>query len=366
MSAPVNPQIAGLMAYQPGKPIEELTRELGITDIIKLASNENPRGPGPLVREALTRAGGTLSRYPDGNGYSLKRNLASHLQVDENQLTLGNGSNDVLEQAAKIALTPGAEAIVAAHSFVVYRLAVTSCNGTLITTPAQDYGADLKAFLAAVTENTAIVFLANPNNPTGTWVGENELVDFLEAIGPGVWVVLDEAYWEYVDEPGYPDGSKLLERYANLIVTRTFSKIHGLAALRIGYGISSPLAADLMNRVRQPFNVNSLALAAAEAALKDQEFTATSREMNKTGKQYLRDGLDKLGLGYIRSAANFLCVDVGMESMPVYDALLKKGVIVRPVAEYGLPHHLRVTVGLPEENERFLDTLGRVLEDLRA
>jgi len=366
MSAPVNPQIAGLTPYQPGKPIDELTRELGVTDIIKLASNENPRGPGPRVRVALTAAGRSLSRYPDGNGYSLKRTLASRLGVDENQLTLGNGSNDVLEQAAKIALVPGAEAIIAAHSFVVYRLAVTSCNGTLITTTAKDYGADLSAFLDAVTDKTAIVFLANPNNPTGTWVGENELVDFLEALGPDVWVVLDEAYWEYVDEPGYPDGTKLLERYANLIVTRTFSKIHGLAALRVGYGISSPLAADLMNRARQPFNVNSLALAAAEAALQDQSFTATSRQMNKTGKQYLQSGLDNLGLVYIPSAANFLCVDVGMESMPVYEALLQEGVIVRPVAEYGLPHHLRVTVGLPEENARFLDTLGRIIEELRV
>ncbi|MCZ6618448.1 MAG: histidinol-phosphate transaminase [Gammaproteobacteria bacterium] len=366
MSAPVNPQIAGLTPYQPGKPIEELTRELGITDIIKLASNENPRGPGALVTEALSEAGSSLSRYPDGSGYSLKRALARHLHVDESQLTLGNGSNDVLEQAAKIALSPGAEAIVAAHSFVVYRLAVTSCNATLVTTPAKNYGADLGAFLDAVTGRTAIVFLANPNNPTGTWVIENEFVDFLEAIGPDVWVVLDEAYWEYVDEPGYPDGTKLLQRYPNLIVTRTFSKIHGLAALRMGYGISSPLAADLMNRVRQPFNVNSLALAAAEAALQDQEFTATSRQMNKTGKQTLRDGLDNLGFPYIPSAANFLCVDVGMESMPVYQALLKEGVIVRPVAEYGLPNHLRVTVGLPGENERFLHTLSRVIEKLRG
>ncbi|MCZ6855751.1 MAG: histidinol-phosphate transaminase, partial [Gammaproteobacteria bacterium] len=350
----------------PGKPIDELTRELGIQNIIKLASNENPRGPGLLVAQALIEAGANLSRYPDGSGYSLKRALASRLGVAENQLTLGNGSNDVLELAAKVALTPGAEAIVAAHSFVVYRLAVNACNGTLITTPAKDYGADLGAFLDAVTPETAIVFLANPNNPTGTWVGESALVDFLEAIGPDVWVVLDEAYWEYVEEPDYPDGTKLLERYPNLIVTRTFSKIHGLAALRVGYGISSPTAADLMNRVRQPFNVNSLALAAAEAALKDLEFTATSREMNQAGKKTLQDGLDNLGLAYIPSVANFLCVDMGMEAMPIYQTLLNQGVIVRPVLEYGLPHHLRVTVGLPEENERLLSTLSTLLEELRA
>jgi histidinol-phosphate aminotransferase len=226
--------------------------------------------------------------------------------------------------------------------------------------PARDYGADFPAMLAAVTDATTIVFIANPNNPTGTWVDRDALLGFLDALPPRVWVVLDEAYAEYVDEPGYPDGLALLERYPNLIVTRTFSKIHALAALRIGYAVSSPAVADLMNRARQPFNVNALALLAAEQALADQEFVLTSRAMNRDGKAQLAGGFDALGLAYIPSAGNFLAVAVP-DAPATYQALLREGVIVRPVAEYGLPDHLRVSVGLAEENQRFLDTLGRVL-----
>jgi len=360
LKGPVHPGIAGLTPYRPGKPIEELTRELGITDVIKLASNENPRGPGPLVREHMERAAKDLSRYPDGGGFALKAALSKTLGVAAGQLTLGNGSNDVLDLAARITVLPGAEAVVAAHSFVVYRLAVTSCGGNLIEVPAKDYGADLPAMAAAITERTAIVFLANPNNPTGTWVTESALIDFLEAVPERVWVVLDEAYAEYVEEPGYPDGIALLKRYPNLIVTRTFSKIHALAALRIGYAVSSTGVADLMNRARQPFNVNALALAAAEAALADQEFVSTSRALNREGKATLARGFEALGLEYIPSAGNFLAVKVP-DGPGTYQALLAEGVIVRPIAEYGLPDHLRVTVGLPEENARLLATLRRVL-----
>ena len=357
----VNPGIASLNPYQPGKPIEELTRELGITDAIKLASNENPRGPGPRTLEALKGPLETLSRYPDGGGYRLKQALARHLGVAPAQLTLGNGSNDVLDLAARIALTPGREAIVAEHAFVVYRLAVASCGCALVEVPAVDYGADLDGFLAAVTDETAIIFLANPNNPTGTWVDEDRVVRFLEELPERIWVVLDEAYAEYVDAPGYPDGLALQRRYPNLIVTRTFSKIHALAALRIGYSVSTPEVADLLNRARQPFNINALALAGAEAAIADQEFVATSRAMNFEGMRALTAGIEALGLPYIPSVANFVTVEVGPEAALVYEALLKEGVIVRPVAEYGLPGHLRVSIGLPAENERFLTTLARVL-----
>ncbi len=360
LPGPVHPGIGGLTPYQPGKPVEELTRELGIRDVIKLASNENPRGPGPLVRERLAAAAETLSRYPDGGGFALKAALSAHLDVTPSQLTLGNGSNDVLDLAARIALVPGAEAVVAEHAFVVYRLAVAACGGTLVEVPARRYGADLPAMAAAVTERTAIIFLANPNNPTGTWVSEPELAGFLEAVPERVWVVLDEAYAEYVEEPGYPDGLALQRRHPNLIVTRTFSKIYALAALRIGYSVSSPGVADLMNRARQPFNVNALALAAAEAALADREFVLTSRAMNARGKAFLARGLDALGLDWIPSAGNFLAVAVP-DAAGTYDALLREGVIVRPVAEYGLPGHLRVSVGLPQENERFLAALERVL-----
>ncbi|TNF81711.1 MAG: histidinol-phosphate transaminase [Gammaproteobacteria bacterium] len=361
LKGPVHPGIARLTPYQPGKPIEELTRELGITDVIKLASNENPRGPGPLVRERLAAASAELSRYPDGGGYLLKQALSVALQVAPDRLTLGNGSNDVLDLAARISLTPGAEAIVAEHAFVVYRLAVASAGATLVEVPARDYGADLDAMLAAVTEQTAIVFLANPNNPTGTWVTDAALQEFLDRLPEQVWVVLDEAYAEYVEDPEYPDGLALTRRYPNLILTRTFSKIHALAALRIGYSVSTPAVADLLNRARQPFNVNALALAAAEAALTDQEFVQTSRAMNAAGRETLIRGTAALGLTHIPSAGNFITVAVG-DASATYQALLAEGVIVRPVAEYGLPEHLRVSVGLPEENERFLTTLARVLE----
>lgn len=359
----INPNIAGLQPYRPGKPIGELAREFGISDIIKLASNENPRGPGEAVRAALGAAAGALSRYPDGNGFDLKQALARRLGVAAGQITLGNGSNDVLDLAAKIAVAPGASAVVPEHAFVVYGLAVTIAGGRLIQTPARDYGADLDALLDAVTTDTAIVFLANPNNPTGTWVSENDLVAFLDRLPERVWMVLDEAYFEYVTHAGYPDGIRLLARYPNLIVTRTFSKIHGLAGLRVGYAVSSPEAADLMNRVRQPFNVNHLGLVGAEVALADTGYLERSRELNLQGMAALVAGVERLGLDYIPSAGNFLSIAIPGDGAAAraYDGLLRQGVIVRPIAEYGLPQHLRVTVGLPDENDRFLEALERVL-----
>ncbi len=360
LKGPVHPGVAGLRPYQTGKPIDELARELGISDIIKLASNENPRGPGPLVRERLLEATAAVSRYPDGGGYVLKQALSRSLNVESNRLTLGNGSNDVLDLAGRISLTPGAEVIVTEHAFVVYRLVTASSGATLVEVPAQNYGADLPAMARAVTEKTALIFLANPNNPTGTWVTEAALVEFLEAVPERVWVVLDEAYAEYVEEPDYPDGLKLVDRYPNLMLTRTFSKIHALAALRIGYAVTSPEVADLMNRARQPFNVNAMAMVAAEAALNDQEFVSTSRAMNREGMATLQRGFEALGLDYIPSAGNFLAVAV-RDAPATYQALLEEGVIVRPIAEYGLPDHLRISIGLPAENERLLETLERVL-----
>ena len=361
MARRINPSVTGISPYRPGKPIEELTRELGITDIVKLASNENPRGPGVAVQDAIRAASVNLSRYPDGNGFVLKQALAERLGVAIEQITLGNGSNDVLDLAARMAIAPGAAAIVPDHAFIVYKLAVTLTGGLLVTVPAQRFGADLDAMQAAVTPETAIVFLANPNNPTGTWVKEADLVRFLDALPPHVWMVLDEAYFEYVDEPGYPDGIRLLARYPNLIVTRTFSKIHGLAALRVGYAVSSAEAADLLGRVRQPFNVNSLGLAAAAAALGDADFVRQSRELNRAGLAMLAAGLERLRLPYIPSVGNFITFEPGRDPGAVYQALLREGVIVRPIGEYGLHDHLRVTVGLPAEIERFLLALERVL-----
>ena len=361
MSTAVNPNIAGLQPYKPGKPPEEVARELGITDVVKLASNENPRGPGARVREGIAAALGTLSRYPDGSGYRLRQALARHHDIEPNRITLGNGSNDVLDLATRMALEPGFEGIMSQYGFIVYYLATTGCGGRLVTVPARAYGCDTDAFADAIGERTRILFIANPNNPTGTWLREGELVGLLERVPERVWGVLDEAYLEYIETPGYPDGRTLLERYPNLIVTRTFSKIHGLASLRVGYALSSAYAADLMNRARQPFNVNSLALVAAEAALQDRAFVASSRAMNHAGMALLTSGLDDLGLAHIPSLGNFLCIDLGRDSRPVFQALLARGVIVRRVAEYGLPTHIRATIGLPAENRRLLDALREVL-----
>ena len=357
----VHPGIAALNPYQPGKPVDELTRELGISDIVKLASNENPRGPGQGVRTALQAQFDDLSRYPDGSGYALKQALSGHLQVAPEQLTLGNGSNDVLDLVGRLAIEPGHEAIMAEHSFVVYRIATVCAGGTVVEVPARDYGTDLDGFLRAVTDRTRVVFIANPNNPTGTWVTRDALVAFLDELPERVWVVLDEAYFEYADEPDYPDGATLLDGYPNLIVTRTFSKIHGLAALRVGYGISHPDVADLLNRARQPFNVNAMGLAAGVAALADREFVDSSRALNQQGLAQINQGLSKLSLPVIPSLGNFVTFNCGRPGGAVYQALLQKGVIVRPVAEYGLPEHLRVSIGLPEENERFLAALAEVL-----
>ena len=356
-----NRDILMLQPYQAGKPIEELQRELGISDVIKLASNENPRGPGPAVHAALARAATTLSRYPDGSGYRLKHVLAKHHGVRVEQISLGNGSNDVLELVARVALSPGCEGVVSAHAFVVYPLAVIAHGGTLVTVPAREWTHDLDAMADAVTKATRIVFVANPNNPTGTWVGRRELTTFLDRVPEHVITVLDEAYFEYLRHPDYPNGIELLDRYPNLVVTRTFSKIYGLAGMRVGYCVSHPDIADLLNRVRQPFNVSSLALECAEAAVGDQEFVRRSREINDEGMQQLRRGLDQLGVPYIPSGGNFLCVDLRKPAAPIYDALLRLGVIVRPIAGYGMPNHLRVTVGLHEENARFLDALARVI-----
>jgi histidinol-phosphate aminotransferase len=356
-----NRDVLTLQPYQAGKPIEELERELGITDVIKLASNENPRGPGPAVHAALARASTTLSRYPDGSGYRLKRALARQLGVDAEQISLGNGSNDVLELVARVALSPGSEGIVSAHAFVVYPLAVIAHGGKLVTVPAKDWTHDLEAMARAVTDKTRIVFVANPNNPTGTWVNKQQLTTFLDRIPEHVIAVLDEAYFEYLRHADYPNGVSLLNRYPNLVVTRTFSKIYGLAGMRVGYCVSHRDIADLLNRVRQPFNVSSLALECAEAALGDQEFVRRSREINDEGMEQLHRGLDQLGVDYIRSGGNFLCIDLKRPAAATYDALLRLGVIVRPIAGYGMPNHLRVTVGVHEENARFLDALARVL-----
>lgn len=356
------PGVAGLSPYEPGKPIEELEREHGITDAIKLASNENPLGPGALAKAAIRAGLDGLHRYPDGSGYLLKEALAARLgAITPEQITLGNGSNEVLELTARTFVTPADEVIYSEHAFAVYPIVTQAVGARAVVTPARDYGHDLDAMRRAVTERTRLIFIANPNNPTGTWVGREALLGFLASLPGQVLVLLDEAYREYVESPGYPDGVALIERFPRLIVTRTFSKIHGLAGLRIGYGVSHPALAGLLNRVRQPFNVNSLALAAALAALADEAHVERSRAVNRAGLRQLEEICDDLGLAYIPSAGNFLCIALPLPGSAVYSALLREGVITRPIAGYGLPRHLRVTVGTESENARFAAALAKVL-----
>lgn len=355
------PGVLGLHPYQPGKPLSELAREFGIRDAVKLASNENPLGPSPTVRAALENAVNDVARYPDGNGFALKAALSARHGWDPRCITLGNGSNDVLDLVARAFLGPGREAVFSQHAFVVYPIATQAVGATARIAPALDYGHDLEAMAAQVNDRTAVVFIANPNNPTGTWLRAAELEAFIADLPDHVICVVDEAYFEYVSQVGYPDTSQWLERFPRLIVTRTFSKAYGLASLRVGFGLSHPDVADLLNRVRQPFNVNEFALAAAVAALDDTAHLEQSVALNARGMLQLGAAFDALGLRAIESVGNFMTVDMGRPAAPVYEALLKEGVIVRPVANYGLPGHLRITVGTEAENTRCIDALTRVL-----
>ncbi len=357
--------VRSIAPYQPGKPISELARELGLKEetIVKLASNENPRGIGPRTRAAIERALGDIARYPDGNGHALKTALAARYGVDMAQLVLGNGSNDVLELVALAFLGPGRAAVYSQHAFAVYPLATQARGARGIVVPAVDYGHDLAAMARAVDEETCVLWVANPNNPTGTLAAPEALEAFVRKVPERVIVVIDEAYNEYIPADLRTDTVKWIKRHPNLVVTRTFSKAYGLAGLRVGYAIAHPTVADVMNRVRQPFNVNSIALEAAAAALEDMEFVAKSFAGNLQGMRQLREGAERLGLSYIPSYANFLTIRVG-KAQEVYKRLLRRGVIVRPVGGgYELPEHLRVTVGTEAENERFLAALAASLKD---
>lgn len=360
--------VRALTPYLPGKPLTELEREYGIVDAVKLASNENPLGPSPAAVSAAQATLTDLGRYPDGFGFELKEALSARLGVAIESLTLGNGSNDSLELIARIFLQPGVEAIYSEYAFLVYPMVIQAIGATARVAralpadhPQQPYGHDLTAMAALVNERTGVVFIANPNNPTGTWLGRDELLAFLEQLPPRVICVLDEAYFEYLDQPDYPNGLEWLTRFPNLIVARTFSKAYGLAALRVGFVVSHPAIADLLNRARQPFNVNSSALAAATAALTDRDHLARSVALNNQGLKQLSEGLRALGLAVIPSVANFVTVDLGREAAPIYDALLRRGVITRPIAGYGLPNHLRISVGLAEENRRLLSELEALI-----
>lgn len=355
--------VRAIAPYQPGKPISELAREFGLQEsaIVKLASNENPLGLSENAKAAIVAALPALHLYPDGNGFALKQAIVNKYAVDMAQIVLGNGSNDILEMIARAFLHVGAASVFSEFAFAVYPLATQAAGADAIVVPAKNFGHDLPAMAAAITANTKVVWLANPNNPTGTLATAAELEAFLAAVPASVLVVLDEAYVEYLVPEARFDSVAALQRYPNLIVSRTLSKAYGLAGLRVGFALCAPAVADMLNRVRQPFNVNQLALVAAEATLNDEAYLTRVADNNRAGMAQLMDGFARLGLSWIPSFGNFICVKVG-NAAAVYQGLLQRGVIVRPVAGYGLPEYLRVSIGLPAENAAFLAALANVLE----
>lgn len=353
---PANDGIAKLKPYQPGKPMSELERELGLTDIVKLASNENPLGCSEKVQQAVAAELAEIGRYPDGGGYILKAQVAKQFAVGLDQITLGNGSNDLLEMFARAFVSDKDSVVYSQHAFAVYALVAQAINAQAIEVPAKGFAHDLDAMAAAVQDNTKLIFIANPNNPTGTWFEEAEFERFMQKVPSHVLVVLDEAYVEYFPENF--NSLKFLSQYDNLIISRTLSKCYGLAALRVGFALASAEVTDYLNRIRQPFNVNHLAMVAGVAALQDEDFIEKSRVTNKAGMAQLEAGFKALGLNYVPSRANFLLVDVQADPAQTFNALLKEGVIVRPV---GIANHLRVSIGTEAENAKFLTALAKVL-----
>jgi histidinol-phosphate aminotransferase len=356
-----NPFVKDLIPYVPGKPVEELERELGITGAIKIASNENPVGPSPLALEAACKALGNIHRYPDGDAFYLKHKLAGVLEINPERLIFGNGSNDVLDIAARTFLSPGDEAVMGEFAFIVYPIVTQAVGAKAVISPMPGYKHDLRDMFSRITPRTKAVFIANPNNPTGTMVKREEMEWFLDNVGEGILVVIDEAYFEYVEDPEYPDSLKYQHDGKSILTVRTFSKIYGLAGLRLGYGVADEEIVSAMQRARHPFNTSSIAQEAAIAALDDHEHVKRSRDVNSEGLGYLNDELDRLGISYTPTYTNFILIDLKEDPMPLYNALLREGVIVRPVGGYGLKTHLRVTIGLPEENERFVRAVKKVI-----
>ncbi|MDQ8022764.1 MAG: histidinol-phosphate transaminase [Moraxellaceae bacterium] len=351
--------VQAISPYVPGKPISELAREMGLNeaDIVKLASNENPLGMSPKARAAIDAVLSDIARYPDGNGFALKQALSKKFGVTPESLVLGNGSNDVLEMAVRAFLKPGDSAVYSQHAFAVYPIEVLAIGARGIVTPALQYGHDLDAMAKAIEADTRMVFIANPNNPTGNFLPGAQIKAFLERVPAEVLVVLDEAYNEYLAPGQRYDSIAWLKQHPNLIITRTFSKIYGLAGLRVGYAVANEEVAGMLNRVRQPFNVSSLALVAAEAAVDDDAFLQQSYEVNRAGMAQLLKGLGELGYETIPSSGNFLTFKAG-DAAGINQRLLKQGVIVRPIGGYGMPEWLRVSIGLESENKRFLDALA--------
>ncbi len=358
MTLHVHPDIGGLSPYVPGKPIEELQRELGLSRVIKLASNENPIGPSPKALAVINDSLASLHRYPDGGAFRLREALAHRWKVAVDQVILGNGSDEILGLLARTFLSPGDEAVMADQTFVIYKMEVTAAHGKAVTVPLKNWRHDVTAMAGAITPRTRLVFLCNPNNPTGTMVSAEEVAWLLGRLPEQVVVVFDEAYFEYVRSAEFPDSMAYVREGRNAIVLRTFSKIYGLAGLRIGYGITTPEIADLLNRVRPPFNANSIAQRAALAALDDDEHVGRSRAVNQAGMDQVVNGLSALGLSPIESQTNFVYVDIGRDGRRVFDALLRRGVIVRHIEG----RMIRVTIGQAEENRIFLAALAQVLQ----
>ena len=353
--------IEGLVPYPPGKPIEELERELGIKGSIKLASNENPLGPSPKALEAIKAKLSTLNRYPDGSGYYLKARLSEMLNVYPAQIILGNGSNEIIELAVRTFLLPGQEAIQPFPTFLVYEKVVAAQGGRTLSVPLKGFSVDLNGILDAITEKTKLIFLANPNNPTGSAFYLEDLKPFLENIPSNTVILLDEAYIEFATDPAVASAIELANIYPNLIVLRTFSKLYGLAGLRIGYGVSSPMLVDYMNRVRQPFNANTLAQAAALAALDDHEFVSRTLKLTKEGLKYIKDELDKMAIEHHPTQTNFFLIKTPLGGGKTYERMLRKGVIIRSMESFGLSDFIRINVGLPEENQKFIQAFKEVL-----
>lgn len=356
-----NQGVQTLSPYQAGKPIEELERELGVTSIVKLASNENPFEFPESAKQAIMAQLSELTRYPDSNGFYFKEIIAKKWGIDVEQITLGNGSNDLLELVARTFVGENDEIIFSQYAFIVYPLVTQAINAKASIVPAKDYGHDLDAFLQAITEKTKLIYIANPNNPTGTFLTHQQLAQFLAKVPEKVIVVLDEAYTEFTRPDERVDSFQLLQQHSNLVICRTLSKAYGLAGLRIGYTISNSEIADLFNRVRQPFNCNSLALAAAVAVFQDDDFIKKVAENNRLQMARYEQFFTEKKLAYIPSKANFITVDLKQPALPIYEKLLAQGVIVRPIGVYGLTTHLRISIGLPEENSRFFDVLSDIL-----
>lgn len=356
-----NEGVKSLSPYQAGKPIEELERELGINNIIKLASNENPFGFPESAKKAIINQLNDLTRYPDSNGFELKSVISQKFGININQITLGNGSNDLLELFAHTFANDKDEIIYSQYAFIVYPLVTKAINAVAREIPAKNWGHDLEGFLAAINEKTKLIFIANPNNPTGNFLTEVEIDDFLSKVPNHILVILDEAYTEFTAENERVDSFNLLKKYPNLIVSRSLSKAYGLAGLRIGYAVSNAEIADLLNRVRQPFNCNSLALASAIAVMNDDEFVKKVAENNCIEMARYEAFCQANNLDYIPSKGNFITIDFKRSATEIYNLLLREGVIVRPIAGYGMPNHLRVSIGLPAENDRFFSALLKVL-----